>query len=73
MICSHNMQSSRAVKVLNTFSQLTLAIGITAGIFAWKGMKGKEVAIMFSFGLMRVIQPLFNYLESTAARSSKTA
>jgi hypothetical protein len=58
---------------VNTFCQFTIAIGVTTAIFAYKGMKGKELAILVSFVLMRILQPLFNWLESTAANSSKTA
>jgi hypothetical protein len=36
-------------------------------------MKGKESAILASFVLMRVIQPLFNWIESRATNSGKMA
>jgi len=72
MVCSSNANSSRALKALNTFTQFTIAICITSAIFAYKGMKGKEVAILLSFMWMRLIQPAFNLLETASANSGKT-
>lgn len=59
---------------MNTTAQLTMAIAITLGtIAAFQSAKIEQelLASIIAFGSMRLVQPLFNYMESLIGRSSK--
>lgn len=59
---------------MNTSAQICMAIAISIGTIGamQKAMVYKfQFAPLVAFGVMRLIQPLFNYLESLVGRSSK--
>jgi len=64
LIFSPNTYSSRVVKSLNTFSQLSICIAIVTSCYSTSKVQGYRNAIFLTILLMRFCQPLFNLFES---------
>jgi len=70
-IFSYSYDSSRIVKTMNTFTQLMIVIAIaTAMILKKQVVDNSELYVPFI--IMRLVQPIFNILESKIGRASKT-
>jgi len=71
MVFSSDKRSYRALKVLNSFTQFSLAIAFTVGEIHIEGLGSEARAITVSFLFMRVFQPTLNFMEGCGARSGK--
>ena len=72
MLFSSNSSSFRAVKAVNSFAQLAIAMCIVCSIMT-KGIEYEGAALAASFWSMRVISPVMFFLESCGAKSGKLA
>lgn len=72
MVFSSTNGSFRAVKAINSFAQLALAMCIVCSVMT-KGIEYEATALTASFWSMRVISPVMFFMESCAAKSGKLA
>lgn len=73
MIFSAHSGSFRAVKALNSFAQLAIAMCIVCSIMGPEGIEYEAAALGASFWAMRLLSPIMFALESCGARSGKFA
>lgn len=71
MFFSDNNKSYRSIKALNSFAQMALTIFIICAIMGPEGIEAADKAALVAFFVMRIVQPIMNFLQNCASRSGK--
>ena len=69
MFFQAHRQGRRPIKVVNTFTQLSIAMVLVCAMMRKVGGESSASAVVLTFIFMRVIQVFFNVLESFTLRS----